>query len=138
MILKFKIDKSPKLVYDYLTDMTKFVLVHPVITKIDKIGDAEYLIHETLKFGFLPLNFTYPVSIDQNFKEKTVEMNAIVMKLTKIKLKFSITPEDEFAIIEEKISIKSMFPIKSILQSIFRKQHKILFQNIEREAFNLH
>ena len=138
MILKFKIDKSPKLVYDYLTDMTKFVRVHPVITKIDKIGDTEYLIHETLKLGFLPLNFTYPVSIDQNSVEKTVEMNAIVMKLTKIKLKFSITPEDEFTIIEEKISIKSMLPIKSILQSIFRKQHKILFQNIEREAFNLH
>ncbi|MBK9511483.1 MAG: SRPBCC family protein [Cytophagaceae bacterium] len=103
MILKFKIDKSPKLVYDYLTDMTKLVLVHPVITKIDKIGDAEYLIHETLKFGFLPLNFTYPVSIDQNHVEKTVEMNAIVMKLTKIKLKFSITPEDEFTIIEENL-----------------------------------
>lgn len=136
MILKFKIDKSPKLVYDYLTDMTKFVRVHPVITKIDKIGDTEYLIHETLKLGFLPLNFTYPVSIDQNSVEKTVEMNAIVMKLTKIKLKFSITPEDEFTIIEEKISIKSMLPIKSILQSIFRKQHKILFQNIERESIN--
>lgn len=136
MILKFKIDKSPKFVYDYLTDMTKFVRVHPVITKIDKIGDTEYLIHETLKLGFLPLNFTYPVSIDQNSVEKTMEMNAIVMKLTKIKLKFSITPEDDFTTIEEKISIKSMLPIKSILQSIFRKQHKILFQNIERESIN--
>jgi hypothetical protein len=117
--------------------MTKFVRVHPIITKIDKISDAEYLIHETLKFGFLPLNFTYPVSIEKNSVERTVEMNAIVMKLTKIKLIFFITPEDEFTIIEEKISIESILPIKSILQSIFRKQHKILFHNIEREPVNL-
>ena len=36
MDLLFKLNKPPDLIFDYLTDMQKFVSVHPVISKIDK------------------------------------------------------------------------------------------------------
>src|SRR5690606_40899548 len=56
---------SSDLVFDYLTDMQKFVLVHPVISKIDSTGQESYLVHETLKFGFVPFSFTYPARSEE-------------------------------------------------------------------------
>ena len=52
MKLSFKIHKNIDLVFDYLTDMQKFVSVHPVIFKIENTSAKSYLVHETLKFGF--------------------------------------------------------------------------------------
>ena len=57
MKLSFRIHKKSDLVFDYLTDMQKFVSVHPVISKIDNTGQESYLVHETLKFGFIPFSF---------------------------------------------------------------------------------
>jgi len=42
MELSFKINKSADFIFDYLTDMQKFVSVHPVITKIDKTNNDSY------------------------------------------------------------------------------------------------
>ena len=48
MKLSFRIKKSIDLTFDYLTDMQKFVLVHPVIYQIDNIGNESYLVYEKL------------------------------------------------------------------------------------------
>lgn len=67
MNLIFKIDQTTEIVFDYLTDMQKFVSVHAVISKIDRVSENNYLVHETLKVGFIPFSFTYPVFIEHNF-----------------------------------------------------------------------
>lgn len=131
MELVFKLNKTSDLIFDYLTDMQKFVTVHPVITKIDRTGNESYLVHETLKFGFIPFSFTYPVTIESNSSVKTVVIRATVMKLTKIEMKFVLRTDDDHTIIEENIQFRSPLPIKFIMQRIFRKQHKKLFKNIE-------
>ncbi|MES2589871.1 MAG: SRPBCC domain-containing protein [Bacteroidota bacterium] len=132
MELSFKINKSPEFIFDYLTDMQKFVSVHPVITKIELLENNKYLVHETLKFGFLPISFTYYVTIESNLDEKIVIIRATVMKFTKIEMNFKLKTDQEFCIVEEKIQFKSPLPIKRIMQNIFRKQHTLLFQNIEK------
>ena len=130
MELSFKIDKSADFIFDYLTDMQKFVSVHPVITKIDKTNNDSYLVYETLKFGFIPFSFTYPVTIESNFSDKNVIIRATVMKLTKIEMTFVLKAGKDFTVIEETIQIKSPLPVKSTMQNIFKKQHGQLFKNI--------
>lgn len=131
MKLSFRIHKRSDLVFDYLTDMQKFVSVHPVISKIDNIGHERFLVHETLKFGFIPFSFTYPVTIEKNILDKKVVIRATVFKLTKIEMEFVLKTDNDFTIIEEEIMFKSPLPVKFIMESIFKKQHDQLFKNIE-------
>jgi carbon monoxide dehydrogenase subunit G len=131
MELTFKIKKSPDYIFDYLTNMQKFVIVHPVITKIHKNNDDSYLVYETLKLGFIPFSFTYTVTIDSLLTNNTVIMRATIMKLTKIEMKFVLKQDNDFTIVEENILFKSPLPIKSVMQNIFKKQHQQLFKNIE-------
>jgi carbon monoxide dehydrogenase subunit G len=131
MKLIFRVKKNEDLIFDYLTDMQKFVSVHPVIYKINNTGNNCYLVHETLKFCFIPFSFTYPVTIEKNISNKIVIIKATVFKLTNIEMKFVIKAENHYTIIEEEINFRSLLPVKFIMQSIFRKQHKQLFKNIE-------
>lgn len=71
MKLSFRIHNKSDIIFEYLTDMQKFVSVHPVIFKIENSSNNNYLVHETLKFGFIPFSFTYPVNIEKNAREKT-------------------------------------------------------------------
>lgn len=130
MKLYFKTPQNIDLVFEYLTDMQKFVSVHPVISKIEKISANCYLVHETLKIGFIPFSFTYPVTIENSTLGKMVEIRATVFRLTKIKMKFILKVENGFTIIEEFIEIKSPLPVKFIMNNIFKKQHHKLFKNI--------
>ena len=111
--------------------MQKFVSVHPVIFQIDSTGNNSYLVHEALKFGFIPFSFTYPVTIEKHEMDKIVIIRATVMKLTKIEMKFVLKIEKDFTVVKENIQFKSLLPVKLIMQSIFRKQHSQLFKNIE-------
>jgi len=131
MKLSFRINKNIDLTFDYLTDMQKFVSVHPVIFQIDNTGNESYLVHETLKFGFIPFSFTYPVIIEKNIPDKKVTIRATVFKMTKIEMKFNLKAVNDFTVIDEEINFKSPLPIKFIMQGIFKTQHKQLFKNIE-------
>lgn len=131
MKLSFRIHNKSDIIFEYLTDMQKFVSVHPVIFKIENSSNNNYLVHETLKFGFIPFSFTYPVNIEKNAIEKTVVIRATVFKLTKIDMKFILKEENNYTIIKEEITFKSVFPVKFIMQRIFKKQHTQLFKNIE-------
>jgi carbon monoxide dehydrogenase subunit G len=133
MQLSFKINKSADFIFDYLTDMQKYVSVHPVITKINKTGNDSYLVYETLKVGFIPFSFTYPVSIESKPLDKVVIMRATVMKFTKIEMTFVLKADSGFTVVEENLQFKSPLPVKSIMQSIFKKQHGQLFKNIENQ-----
>jgi hypothetical protein len=131
MELSFKLKKAPEFIFDYLTDMQKFVSVHPVIYQIDKISYDRYLVHETLKIFLIPISFTYPVTIEKNIADQVVVIRATVFNLTKIEMKFIIKTQGDYTFIAESIQFESPLPIKFIMQSIFRKQHSQLFKNIE-------
>lgn len=131
MKLSFKVNKNIDLVFDYLTNMQKFVSVHPVISKIDKTSDKNYLVHETLKFGFIPFSFRYPVTIENSMSDKIVIIRATVFKLTKIEMKFFLKTDNISTVIDEEIHFKSTLPVKFIMKRVFRKQHEKLFKNID-------
>ncbi len=131
MKLSFSINKNIDLTFDFLTDMQKFVSVHPVIFQIDNLGNENYLVHETLKFGFIPFSFTYPVTIEKSTADKKVTIRATVFKMTKIEMKFVLKSDNNSTIIDEEITFKSPLPVKFIMKSVFKTQHKQLFKNIE-------
>ncbi len=131
MQLSFRLKKKPEFIFDYLTDMQKFVSIHPVIFQIDKISENNYLVHETLKFMFIPFSFTYPIIIEKNIIDKVIIMHATVFKLTKIEIKFSLKQDNDYTIVGENIQFKSFLPILFMLKSIFKKHHNQLFKNLE-------
>ncbi len=132
MKLSFALRKSPDFIFDCLTDMDKFASIHPVITKIEKTGENKFRVHETLKLGFIPFSFTYPVTIESEVANKTVSIIATVMKMTHIEMNFSIRQEGDISIVEEIITFKSILPVKTFMAKIFREQHTLLFQNMDR------
>ncbi|MDQ3111281.1 MAG: SRPBCC family protein [Bacteroidota bacterium] len=132
MKLTHKINKSPGFVFGHLTDIQKFVSVHPVIYKMENLQENQYKVFETLKFGFIPYSFSYFATIDGDEKNQHVVMRATVMKINKIEMVFNLMEEEKYTIVEEEIIFKSPLPIKRMMQSIFRKQHMQLFENIGR------
>lgn len=131
MDLSFRIKTPIDLVFNYLSDMQKFVSVHPVIYKIADTNNGSYRVHETLKFGFFPFSFTYPVTVEKNSAEKLVNISATVFKITKIQIKFKLIADGDYTVIKENIDFKSPLPIAFLMERIFRKQHSQLFKNIE-------
>ena len=132
MNLTYTLNQPPALIFDYLTDMEKFASIHPVISRIDRTGDNNYLVHETLKMGFVPFSFTYPVTIKSDRTRNAVTIKATVMKLTQIEMNFTIRREGEHSVVDESISFKSILPVKALMERIFREQHTLLYQNMEK------
>jgi len=130
MVLTYTLNKSPDFIFDYLTDMDKFASIHPVITRIDSLGDSRYLVHETMKLGFIPYSFTYPVSIANDAREHKVTIRATVMKMTHIEMDYVIRAQGEGSIVEETITFRSILPIKGMMEKLFREQHALLFRNM--------
>ena len=131
MTLEHKIKQPADVVFDHLTDMKKFVSIHPIIYKMDDLGGGNYKVYEKLKLLGMPCTFTYKAAVIGDPKANTVSIKAVVMKLTHIEMNFAIKTEGEHSHILETIIFKSPLPIKGILQNIFKTQHKQLFLNLE-------
>ncbi len=134
MILKFKLKSSPKKVFSILSDAKLFEKFHPVIFKIDDLGNDHFLIHETLKFLFIPITFTYPAKISSNKEKGIVQMNAVVMKIVKVDLNFLIAETPNCTEIVEEINIQSWLPVHPVMRMIFKQQHTKLFLNIDADS----
>jgi carbon monoxide dehydrogenase subunit G len=131
MILSFKTNKPIDVVFDCLTDMEKFAAIHPIISKIEFISGSTYRVHETVRLGFIPFSFTYPVSIEKNDAAQKIVFRAVVFRLTKIDMVFHLMSQGPFTYIEEEIRFVTPLPIKSILRKVFKEQHEKLFENID-------
>ena len=136
MILNYKINKPANFIFDYLTNMTRFASVHPVISKMEYLGENKYLVFETLKWGLIPCSFAYPVTIEIHYEKKQIVMRAIVMKSIKIKMVFNIKDCNGYSIIKEEINFKTALPIQSVMRQVFKKQHTRLFKNIENISYD--
>ncbi len=130
MILNFTVDKPIDLVYDHLTDMQKFVSIHPIIYKIENKGADNYLVFETLKVLFIPISFTYPVKVAADKQKNEVIINAVVKKMTHVQMHFVLKNENGKTSVTETIDFRSPLPVKAILEKIFSKQHADLFKNM--------
>lgn len=132
MKLQFQVNKPLADVFEYLVNAGKFVSVHPIIYKMEPMGNNSYRVYEKLKVFFIPLSFTYPATITGNLQAKSVKIKATVMKMTHIEIDFALAEKNNGTLVTEEVSFKSVLPIKPMMQKIFREQHTQLFANIEK------
>ncbi len=92
----------------------------------------KYLVYETLHLGFIPLSFTYPATIYGSREKGHIRMQVRVLKMTEVDMAFDIQEVAGGSIVCEEILIKSMLPVKQLLENLFRGQHAVLFENISK------
>ncbi|HRG59779.1 MAG TPA: hypothetical protein PK323_12540 [Bacteroidia bacterium] len=92
-----------------------------------------YLVHEKLKVAFMNFKFTYPCKIESNKTSNMITMMAVVKKTVQIHIIFKLSTEDNITIVDEFVTFKSLLPVSLIMEGVFKKQHKKLFQNIENK-----
>jgi carbon monoxide dehydrogenase subunit G len=132
MILEYKIKKSVAEVFDILSDMQKFTDVHPLVYKVEQVADSKYKVFEKVKMGFLNLDFTYYAIAHKNETEKTISIDAKVHLVNNFGMRFKLTEDGDYTKVLEEVIIKTPLPIKSYMEGLFREQHAILFQNLEK------
>ncbi len=125
----FKIFTDIAIIKQHLTDVDKFVSVHPLIYKMTDLGHGKYKVHEKIKIGFIHYRFTYKATISQ--RDNIVNIDASIMGLTKLSMQFMLQKEDEGTLVHETLSIKSVLPIKDFMKKLIQEQHQVLFKNIE-------
>ena len=130
MTLQFEVNKPLSVVFDYLTNMQRFVEVHPVIYKIDTIAPHSYRMYETLKLLFLPISFSYPATV--SVEKERIIMQAVVYKVVRIRLQFDLKSSEKGTIIDEMIDFDTFLPVRFFMSLIFKKNHQALFERIER------
>jgi carbon monoxide dehydrogenase subunit G len=132
MVIEQSINRNADHVFEYLSDMQKFVSVHPIIYRIDDLGKGHYKVFEKLKVLFIPFRFTYPVTIEKNIPERRVTIRAQVKKIIRIQMELSLVETAGKTRISETVTFRSALPVHFIMNRIFRQQHKQLFLNIEK------
>lgn len=133
MILHFELPHPASKVIEYLLDPIKFTRVHPLIEKMEPVGEGVFKVYEKVKMGPFFYTFTYKAVVDVNLQAGIVRIKISVKKLTHIDLIFKIKPMAEGCSIEEHIHIRSVLPIHRYMNKLFEDQHALLFANINRE-----
>ncbi len=129
MIIEHWVNAPSNKVIEHLTDIKKFCSVHPVIYKIIETESGELLIYERMPFFGISFFFNYPARIEK-YKNQVL-MSAVVKKLVHIQIDFIIEEREGKTKITETVHVKSFLPIRFLMNKVFKKQHRLLFKNIE-------
>lgn len=132
--LHFQVNARIELVSEALLDTEKFVAAHPLIYRMDSLGNQTYKVYEKVKMVFIPYSFAYKVSITDFRPENRIRLEATIAGMTHIVMDFMLTANGDRTNVTEDITITTRLPIHGYMQQLFRKQHDILFDNIERLA----
>jgi hypothetical protein len=112
--------------------MQKFVSVHPIIYKAEPLGENRYKIYEKLPLLLIPMDVTYIVLLEEDRKIMRVKYSTTVKKLVHINMHFDISGDSKSCVVNEVVNFDSFLPVKQVMKSIFRKQHQLLFLNIDK------
>jgi carbon monoxide dehydrogenase subunit G len=128
--LTFLVATSPAQVFSYLSDMQRFVAIHPVISRAEAIGRG-YLLHETLSFLGIPVSFSYPAAVVSDAKQNRVLMNATVFGLVHVEICFDVLAENGCTRVNEAVTFRSWLPVHYFMKRTFSQQHALLFENLK-------
>lgn len=129
--LQFQLQKSAEAVFTHLSDVNKYAQIHPVIQSIQRTGPMDYLVFEELRFGPLPIRFSYPATVESDPTARIIQMRATVLSICTVHLQFEVAPANEGCLVCEHISVSTWLPIQRLIISVFRTQHTRMFANLE-------
>ncbi len=129
MILQFTVAQNLNKVFQSLSEPEKFITVHPLIFKMEALGNAQYRVYERVKLGFIPYYFSYRAEINNNGKDE-VSISAVVFGITKLRLHFKLSENGDITTIREEAEVSAPFPVKHIMYRVLATQHELMFKNI--------
>lgn len=132
MELIFQVSADPKRVFDHLSDMELFVGVHPLIERMEPIGENTFRVHERVQLGPIPYRFRYKATVTADANNARVTIVANVMGLTHITMLFKLETISTGTRIVEDLEVRSVLPIEHYMHRLFKEQHSILFRNIDQ------
>jgi len=128
--LQFIVHADRVTVMNYLTEPDKFVSVHPLIYQMTSLPEGDFLVREKIPLGLFPYRFSYTASISA-FPDE-IHISASVMGLTHVNMLFRFETASGSTQVTEDLKIESVLPITNFMASFFEKQHRQLFDNIEK------
>lgn len=134
MDLTFHLQASPDHVIEHLAVPHLFASVHPLIERMEPLPDGRVRARERMMIGpwRTPLRFGYIATIETDPAERTVRMSADVFGMARLRFTFRVQPQGSASLVKERAEVSSLLPIHGLINGIIRKQHAILFANIER------
>ncbi|HMQ74495.1 MAG TPA: SRPBCC family protein [Flavobacteriales bacterium] len=134
MDLTFHIQASPDHVVEHLAMPHLFASVHPLIERMEPLPGGRVRARERMMIGpwRTPLRFGYIAIIETDPAERTVRMSADVFGMARLRFTFRVRPQGSASLVMERAEVNSFLPIRGLMNGIIRKQHAILFANIER------
>jgi hypothetical protein len=132
MVLEYNVNQSAEIVIDYLSDIKKFASIHPIIYKTIVLPDKSVHCFEKLPLGpiYFPANYIVKIEVDES--HQNVTMTALVMKLIHVHIHFQIVANGASCRVIETVNFRSIFPVNFIMKPIFKKQHRIMFENLNK------
>jgi len=130
--LTFVLRKDANSIKNYLINTDKFVEVHPLIYKMQALGEGNYKVYEKVKFGVIPYKFTYRAAI--TYDDTTVTIRATIMRINRITMTFSFKENDGQTTVDENITIQTPWPIRKYMHRLFSDQHELLFRAIDNHV----
>lgn len=134
MDLSFQLHASADQVYVHLADPVLFASVHPLIERMGQLTDGRVRVRERMMIGpwRTPFRFSYTAMVETDPPVRTVIMKATVMGMVHLHFTFRVEPKGLRCLVQERAEVRSLLPIRRLMNGIIRKQHAILFATIER------
>lgn len=126
MILSYTLNTPIAHVFECLSDMQKFCDAHPVIFKVDSLGNNQYKFYEKIAF----VTFSYAVSIEKTEPLTYVAMYSKVQPGVYLNLYFRLKTEGGITYVEEQVDVKAPIIIKQVFERILANAHKKMFAKI--------
>lgn len=129
--LRFELKSPARFVFENLSDTDKFVAIHPLIQRMERVGPNDYVVYERIKVWIFPFRFTYPATVVSDRSSMKVTMCATVMRLTSVRMEYDIQPKADGCLVCEDITFATWLPVRFILRRLFQTQHRKLFANLD-------
>lgn len=132
LTLHFQVKVDTNHVLEYLSHTDKFVSAHPLIYKMESLGNDLYRVNEKVQFGPISHRFEYKAKIER--QKNGISIDANIMDLVKISMKMILAADGEHTAVCEEVEIRTILPVKNFMLRMIKKQHKVFFENIEKTA----
>ena len=126
MQLEFNLAQTPDFVFEQLSKVEHFIALHPLIYRMDKQAEGQYLVYERAPFLSF-IRFRYPAQIQ--ILDKKIEIQAKVFGLVHISMVFELSPQEPKGTkVIENIKIRSYLPVHWNLAWVLKRAHRQLFE----------
>ena len=129
-ILDHHIPRPVDEVYPYLSDIERFVSMHPVIYKCEHKGGTDHVLYERLRVLGIGISFSYPVCIQESIPNERVVMFSEFIKGVNLRLVFDLTCNGETTTIKETILFKGPFFVRPMFMRLLARMHSEMMTNI--------